>query len=39
MARSDIKDVRRGQLIAATIDSIAKYGFARTTLADVARQA
>ncbi len=39
MARRDIKDVRRLQLIAATIDSIARYGFARTTLADVARQA
>ncbi len=39
MARKDIKDVRRVQLIEATIDSIAKYGFARTTLADVARQA
>ena len=39
MARKDIKDVRRAQLIEATIDSIAKYGFARTTLADVARQA
>lgn len=39
MARKDIKDVRRLQLIEATIDSIARYGFARTTLADVARQA
>jgi TetR/AcrR family transcriptional regulator, transcriptional repressor of bet genes len=39
MARKDIKDVRRTQLIEATIDSIARYGFARTTLADVARQA
>ena len=39
MARKDIKDVRRVQLIEATVDSIAKYGFARTTLADVARQA
>lgn len=39
MARKDIKEVRRLQLIAATIDSIARYGFARTTLADVARQA
>ena len=39
MARKDIKDVRRAQLIEATIDSIARYGFARTTLADVARQA
>jgi TetR/AcrR family transcriptional repressor of bet genes len=39
MARKDIKDLRRAQLIEATIDSIARYGFARTTLADVARQA
>lgn len=39
MARKDIKDVRRLQLIEATIDSIARNGFARTTLADVARQA
>jgi TetR/AcrR family transcriptional repressor of bet genes len=39
MARKDIKDVRRAQLIEATVDSIAKYGFARTTLADVARHA
>jgi TetR/AcrR family transcriptional repressor of bet genes len=39
MARKDIKDARRLQLIEATIDSIAKFGFARTTLADVARQA
>jgi TetR/AcrR family transcriptional repressor of bet genes len=39
MARKDIKDARRAQLIEATIDSIARYGFARTTLADVARQA
>src|SRR5262249_30603321 len=39
MARRDIKDVRRVPPIEANIDSIAKYGFARTTLADVARQA
>jgi TetR/AcrR family transcriptional repressor of bet genes len=39
MGRKDIKDARRAQLIEATIDSIARYGFARTTLADVARQA
>jgi TetR/AcrR family transcriptional repressor of bet genes len=39
MGRRDVKDARRAQLIEATIDSIARYGFARTTLADVARQA
>jgi TetR/AcrR family transcriptional repressor of bet genes len=39
MARKGIKDLRRAQLIEATIDSIARYGFARTTLADVARRA
>jgi len=39
MGRKDVKDARRSQLIAATIDSIARYGFARTTLADVARHA
>jgi TetR/AcrR family transcriptional repressor of bet genes len=39
MGRKGVKDVRRAQLIEATIDSIARYGFARTTLGDVARQA
>src|SRR5262249_39932090 len=39
MARRDTKDVLREQLIAATIESIAKRGFGRTTLADVAREA
>jgi TetR/AcrR family transcriptional repressor of bet genes len=39
MARADIKDVRPQQLIEATIAMIAKHGFARTTLALVARQA
>lgn len=39
MARKDIKDFRRQQLIEATFDSIAKLGFAETTLADVAKQA
>jgi TetR/AcrR family transcriptional repressor of bet genes len=39
MARRDTRDTRREQLIAATIESIAKRGFARTTLADVAREA
>jgi TetR/AcrR family transcriptional repressor of bet genes len=39
MARKDIKDIRRAQLIEATFDSIAKRGFAETTLADVAKQA
>jgi len=38
-ARRDSKDARREQLIAATIESIAKRGFGRTTLADVAREA
>lgn len=36
MARADIKELRRVQLIEATIDSIAKRGFAETTLANVA---
>jgi TetR/AcrR family transcriptional repressor of bet genes len=39
MARNDIRETRRVQLIEATIDSIAKRGFAKTTLADVAREA
>ena len=34
--RKEPKDVRRKQLIEATIDSIAKRGFASTTMADVA---
>lgn len=36
MGRVEIKEVRRVQLIEATIDSIAKRGFAETTLAHVA---
>lgn len=36
MRRTDIKEFRRQQLIEATIASIAKRGFAETTLADVA---
>lgn len=36
MGRFEIKEVRRVQLIEATIASIAKRGFAETTLADVA---
>src|SRR3546814_786744 len=36
MGRMEIKEVRRVQLIEATIDSIAKRGFAETTLAHVA---
>jgi TetR/AcrR family transcriptional repressor of bet genes len=39
MARADIKDVRPKQLIDATIAMIAKHGFARTTLALVAKHA
>jgi TetR/AcrR family transcriptional repressor of bet genes len=37
--RSDIKHLRREQLIEATIDTIAKYGFRKTTLSQVAKQA
>ncbi len=37
--RSDIKHLRRGQLIEATISVIARRGFARTTLALVAKEA
>lgn len=36
MGRMEIKEVRRVQLIEATIDSIARRGFAETTLAHVA---
>jgi TetR/AcrR family transcriptional repressor of bet genes len=39
MARRDVRDARRLQLIEATIESIARHGFARTTLADVTRRA
>ncbi len=37
--RSDIKHLRREQLIEATIDSIAKHGFRKTTLSQVAKRA
>lgn len=39
MDRIDIKDIRRTQLIKATIESIEMRGFARTTLAHVAEHA
>ena len=39
MVRSDIKHLRREQLIEATIDTIAKYGFRKTTLGQVAKRA
>ena len=37
--RSDIKHLRRGQLIEATIDTIARHGFRKTTLSQVAKRA
>ncbi len=37
--RSDIKHLRREQLIEATIDTIARYGFRKTTLGQVAKRA
>jgi len=37
--RSDIKHLRREQLIEATIDTIARHGFRKTTLSQVAKQA
>ena len=37
--RSDIKHLRREQLIEATIDIIAKHGFRKTTLSQVAKRA
>jgi TetR/AcrR family transcriptional repressor of bet genes len=39
MKRIAIRDIRREQLIEATIESIVKRGFARTTLAQVAAHA
>src|SRR5438477_6376648 len=39
MSRLDIKEVRRVQLIEATIDSLSKRGFAEFTLAQVAETA
>ncbi len=37
--RSDIKHLRREQLIEATIDTIARFGFRKTTLSQVAKRA
>jgi TetR/AcrR family transcriptional repressor of bet genes len=37
--RSRIKHLRREQLIEATIDSIARHGFRKTTLSEVAKRA
>ena len=37
--RSNIKHLRREQLIEATIDTIAKHGFRKTTLSQVAKRA
>ena len=37
--RSDIKHLRREQLIGATIDTIARHGFRKTTLGQVAKRA
>ncbi|MEE9301466.1 MAG: TetR family transcriptional regulator, partial [Alphaproteobacteria bacterium] len=39
MVRLDVKEMRRRQLTQATITVIARRGFARTTLADVAKEA
>jgi TetR/AcrR family transcriptional regulator, transcriptional repressor of bet genes len=39
MGRAEIKEIRRTQLIEATIDMIARRGFAALTLADIARTA
>ncbi len=39
MGRLDVKESRRTQLIEATIDCLARYGFAEFTLAQVARTA
>src|SRR3954464_12130489 len=39
MARDAIKEIRREQLIAATIDCIARKGFSELTLAEVAESA
>jgi TetR/AcrR family transcriptional repressor of bet genes len=39
MGRLDVKESRRTQLIEATIDSLARHGFAEFTLAQVARTA
>ena len=39
MVRLDVKEMRRRQLTQATITVIARRGFARTTLADIAKEA
>lgn len=39
MGRAEIKEIRRTQLIEATIDMIARHGFAALTLADIAKAA
>jgi TetR/AcrR family transcriptional regulator, transcriptional repressor of bet genes len=39
MGRAEIKEIRRTQLIEATIDMIARRGFAALTLADIAKAA
>jgi TetR/AcrR family transcriptional repressor of bet genes len=39
MGRAEIKEIRRTQLIEATIDMIARRGFAALTLADIAKSA
>ncbi len=39
MSRAQVKQLRRVQLIEATIGAIARHGFAETTLAQVARHA
>lgn len=39
MGRLDVKELRRTQLIEATIDSLARHGFAQFTLAQVAKSA
>src|SRR5258707_9874934 len=39
MGRLDVKESRRTQLIEATIDSLARHGFAEFTLAQVAKSA
>lgn len=38
-SRADVKQLRRGQLIEATMKTIARYGYARTTMAHVAKAA
>lgn len=38
-SRADVKHLRRGQLIEATMKTIARHGYARTTMAHVAKAA